>query len=76
MSIIFKKYFLPLAPAKPTDSDDASKNSLPLSQATSLKSGTVLLFYQIMIHCKLLDVVLFSCGVELAPLHHLEVDGQ
>ena len=58
------EYSLSVAAAKLTDSDDASKNSLPLSQqATSLKSGTVLLFYQIMIHCKSLDVVLFSCGV-------------
>ena len=57
------EYSLSLAAAKLTDSDDASKNSLPLSQATSLKSGTVLLFYQIMRHYKLLDVVLFSCGV-------------
>ena len=46
---------LSLAAAKLTGSDDASKNSLPLSQqATNLKLGTVLLFYQIMIHCKLL----------------------
>ena len=57
------EYSLSIAPTKLTDSDDASKNSLPLSQATSLKSGTVLLFYQIMRHYKLLDVVLFSCGI-------------
>ena len=57
------EYSLSIAPTKLTDSDDASKNSLPLSKATSLKSGTVLLFYQIMIHYKLLDVVLFSCGI-------------
>ena len=37
------EYSLSLAPAKLTDSDDGSKNALPLSQqATSLKSGTVL----------------------------------
>ena len=40
------EYSLSLAPAKLTDSDDASKNSLPLSQqVTSLKSGTVLSDY-------------------------------
>ena len=55
------EYSLSLAPAKLTDSNYASKNSLPLSQqATSFKSGTVLLFYQIMIHCKFF---FFSCGV-------------
>ena len=53
-----------IAPAKLTESNYANKNSLSLSQqATRLKSGTVFLFYQIMRHCKLLDVVLFSCGV-------------
>ena len=61
---ITNKCSLSLAAAKLTDSHDASKNSFPLSQqATSLKSGTVLLFYQIMIHYKLLHVVLFSGGV-------------
>ena len=57
------EYSLSIAPTKLTDSDDASKNSLPLSQATSWKSGTVLLFYQIMRLYKLFNVVLFSCGV-------------
>ena len=52
------EYSLSLAAAKLTDSDDASKNSLPLSQATSLKSGTVL---QIIVHYKLFHVVVFSC---------------
>ena len=49
------EYSLSLAVAKLTDSDDASKNSLRLSQhATSLKSGTVL---QIIEQYKLFDVV-------------------